>query len=291
MKIKFYLFVIFISCYLVFADRGLIPFDPGIEIYEPNQRAMIAWNGEEEILLLSTDLSASDSTTVMEILPLPSEPKVKKGDLETFRRIVNLVNQHLYAAKKRNGGQMADVSIPPPAEITFHEKIGAHDISVIHLKEENGFIEWVKGYLMSLGFDKEIISDAQRELVSSYIDDGFTYFVFDVITLDKSNKTLEPIQYCFETKKLFYPLKITKMASGYTTIELVILTPRLLSRFSGISINRIQLKHEPISIDVSDLKNIDVDIYELLKGCNTLKIRIWKIEGELGSFGSDLIAQ
>lgn len=291
MKIKKFLFAIFINCYLVFADRGLIPFNSGVEIFEPNQRAMIAWNGNEEILLLSTDLSASDSTMVMEILPLPSEPKVKKGDLETFRKMVNLINQHLYAAKKRNGGRLVDVSIPPPAEITFHEEIGAHDISVIHLKEEKGFIEWVKGYLMSLGFDKEIISDAQRELVSSYIDDGFTYFVFDVITLNKDNKTLEPIQYWFETKNLFYPLKITKLGSGYTTIELLILTPRLLSKFSGISIKHIQLEHEPISIDVSDLKNIAVDIYELLKDCNTLKIRIWKIEGELGSFSSDLIAQ
>lgn len=58
----------------LFADRGLIPFIPGVQIFEPNQRAMIAWNGSEEILLLSTDLRASQATQVLEVLPLPSEP-------------------------------------------------------------------------------------------------------------------------------------------------------------------------------------------------------------------------
>lgn len=290
MRMKKFLFVIFINCYFAFADRGLIPFEPGIEIFEPTQRAIIAWNGNEEILLLSTDLSASDSTMVLEILPLPSEPEVKKGDLDTFRKLVNLVNQHLYAGKKRNGERKAEVSIPPPAEVIFHEKIGAHDISVVHLKEEKGFIDWVKDYLRFLGFDKEIISDNHRELVSSYINDGFTYFVFDVVTLNRDNKTLEPIQYRFKTEKLFYPLKITKLGSGYTTIELIILTPRLLSKFPGIPIKRIQLAHEPVTINNDDLKFIDKDMYSMLKDCNTLKLRIWKIEGEMSSFDKDLIA-
>jgi len=288
---KKFLLVIFFKLCLIFADRGLIPINPGIAIFEPNQRAMICWNGKEEILLLSTDLSASDSTMVLEILPLPSEPKVKKGDLETFQRAVNLINKRIYISKKRDGGRLSEGTIPPPAEITFHEKIGAHDISVVHLKEGNGFVDWVRNYLKSLDFDKEIISDAQKELVESYISEGFTYFVFDVVTLNKDKKTLEPIQYHFQTEKLFYPLKITKLGSGYTTIELIILTPRLLSSFSGISIKRIQLAHDPITINQYDLKIIDEDMSELLKDYTEMKLRVWKIEGELNSFDKDLITQ
>ncbi len=279
-----------ILCTISLADRGLIPFDPNITIFEPNQRAMIAWNGKEEILLLSTDLSASDPTMVLEILPLPSEPKVKKGDLETFRRAVNLINQKIRVFKKRNGGRLSDGPIPPPAEITFHEKIGAHDISVVHLLEGQGFVEWVKNYLKSLGFDREIISDAQKELVLSYIDDDFTYFVFDVITLNKEPKTLEPIQYCFKTERLFYPLKITNLVSGNTTIELLVLTPKLLSRFSGLSLKRIDLAHDPITITIDDLREINEDMYELLKESVEMKLRIWKIEGELRSFDKDIVA-
>ena len=39
------------------ADCGGIPFKPGAVIFEPNQRAVIGYNGQEEILLLSTDFS------------------------------------------------------------------------------------------------------------------------------------------------------------------------------------------------------------------------------------------
>ncbi|MEO0129538.1 MAG: DUF2330 domain-containing protein [candidate division WOR-3 bacterium] len=276
---------------MIFADRGLIPFNPDITIFEPNQRAIIAWNGEEEILLLSTDLSASDSTMVLEVLPLPSEPQVKKGDIETFRRATNLINQRIYISKKKNGDRVSEGTIPPPAEITFHEKIGAHNISVVHLKEVNGFVEWVKKYIASLGFEGEIISDAYKELIEEYISNNFVWFVFDIINLGKEPNTLEPIQYRFSTEKLFYPLKITRLASGKTAVELIILTPRLLSRFSGISIKRINLAHEPITITKEDLKSIDEDIYESLENFSEMKLRIWKIEGELNSFDQDLIAQ
>jgi hypothetical protein len=39
------------SAQVVYADRGSIPFRPNVKIFEPTQRALIAWNGEEEILL------------------------------------------------------------------------------------------------------------------------------------------------------------------------------------------------------------------------------------------------
>ena len=52
------------------ADRGSIPFKPHVQIFEPTQRAMIAWDGREEILVLSTDLRASEPTKVLEVILL-----------------------------------------------------------------------------------------------------------------------------------------------------------------------------------------------------------------------------
>ena len=92
--IKYFILFLFLSIPL-FADRGSIPFIPDIKIFEPTQRAMIAWNGEEEILLLTTDIRASDSTEVLEVLPLPYEPVVKKGDIETFKKAIRLINDRI----------------------------------------------------------------------------------------------------------------------------------------------------------------------------------------------------
>ena len=60
----------------LFANRGLVPFMPWVDVFEPQQRALIAWDGYEEILILSTDLYTSETTQVLEIMPLPSEPSV-----------------------------------------------------------------------------------------------------------------------------------------------------------------------------------------------------------------------
>lgn len=295
MKIKTSVSIILFSlpfAALCFANRGMIPVNPNIIIFEPTQRAMIAWDGTQEILLLSTDLRASDSTLLLEVLPLPSEPEVKKGDLETFRKATDLINSKLRVAatlSKNNGDQESHVRTPG-GEVTFHEKIGAHDISVTHLLNADGFIDWVRDYLKTLDIEGDVISETMKGLIEEYVKDDYTWFVFDVVTLGTETVTNEPIQYAFKTDKLYYPLKITQTGEGYTSIELMILTPQLLRNFPGLPIKRIHLPHEPITITNDELKDLNEDMFELLGKLKEMRLRIWEIEGELKFFDEDLIA-
>lgn len=275
---------------LCLANRGMTPVDPGVQLFEPNQRALIAWDGEEEILLLSTDVSASESTLVLEVLPLRSEPLVKKGDLETFRRATALINRNLQAALgKKNGGRSTEDIALPAGEVTYHEKIGAHDISVTHLLDADGFVDWVRQYLDSLGVEGGIVSEEMKGLIEGYIADEFTWFVFDLVTIGIETVTNEPIQYRFKTDHLFYPLKITSTVEGSTAVELLVLTPWLLRRFPGLPVSRIELKHDPVSINEYDLQYLDKDMHSLLKGYTEMKLRIWELTGDLKSFDRDII--
>ena len=276
------------------ADRGGIPFKPHVKIFEPNQRAMIAWNGTEQILLLSTDLKTSEPTEVLEVLPLPTEPKVTKGDLGTFRRATELINKKIRrpppprAAKGRVGAPAAPKR--PAGEVTFHKKIGAHDISVTHVLSTEGFIEWVEAYLKSKGVKNPTIPGAMKKLITEYLREGFAWFVFDVVSLDEELKTHDAIQYRFKTKFLYYPMKISSTGSGHTSVELLILTPKLLSKFTGIPASRVDLRHEPISITAGELKSLHSEMAALLGHREDMKLRIWRIQGELSSFDRDLIA-
>jgi len=132
------------------ADCGGIAFLPQSLIFEPNQRALIAYNGKEEILLLSQDMKVSKPTKVLQVLPLPSEPKVTQGDFAAFIRATNLINQRLARPAEGGGagggvGGLGGTPIARPAgEVTFHDKIGSHDISVTHVLHSRGFIEWVE---------------------------------------------------------------------------------------------------------------------------------------------------
>jgi hypothetical protein len=269
----------------------MIPVNPDVQLFEPNQRALIAWNGEEEILLLSTDVRASDSTLVLEVLPLPTEPEVKKGSLETFEKAIALINRKIQLAHAAKGRTLSEGIVPPSGEVTFHKKIGAHDISVAHVLDTDGFVEWIYNYLRSIGFEEKVVSADMKALIEDYINGNFVWFVFDVVSVAAETATNEPIQYRFKTPSLFYPLKITSTSEGNTSIELIILTPRLLQIFPGLPISRVRLKHEPISITNHELKDLNEDMYELLKQHETLRLRIWEIRGELKLFDTDLIAR
>lgn len=289
---KFFIFFLLLSV-SVYADRGSIPFDPYVKIFEPTQRAMIAWNGEEEILLLTTDMRASDSTEVLEVLPLPNEPVVKKGDIETFERATDLINEKIakqhQLISKRNGGK--ERVIEPAGEITFHKKIGAHDISVAHVLDKDGFVKWVENYLDSLGVKNPEIPEGLKKVVDEYLEENFTWFVFDVVSLDKELKTNDAIQYRFKTDFLFYPVKIMNTEEGYTSMELLVLTPELLKNFPGIPLTKINLQHQPISITSDELRLLNEEMDELLRHKDNMKLRIWNIEGMISSFTEDLIAR
>ena len=278
------------------ADRGSIPFKPGVRIFEPNQRAMIAWNGKEEILVLSTDLKASEPTKVLEVIPLPAEPKVSKGDVEVFRKATELINRKLAVPRMakgrgRNALGGAHGARRPAGEVTFHKKIGAHDISVTHVLDSRGFIAWVEAYLRKQGVDTPTIPEGLKTVVGEYLQDEFPWFVFDVVELGEGPVTNDAIQYRFASDCIYYPLRITRTEEGDTAIRLLILTPQLVSRFPGLPVRRVELAHQPVTITRQELRELNEDMDALLGRRPEMKLRIWNIHGRLSEFKQDLIAR
>jgi hypothetical protein len=183
--------------------------------------------------------------------------------------------------------------IPPEApagKVTFHKKIGAHDISVTRVLNSRGFIRWVERYLRSAGVGNPKIPAAMKRVVDEYLREGFKWFVFDVVSLDKVPKTNQAIQYRFKTKFLYYPLKITRTEKGYTSIDLLVLTPRLLSKFPGYPIRRVKLRHKPVTLNARELRSLNKEMYVLLGRRKNMKLRVWQIRGRLSSFRKDLKA-
>jgi hypothetical protein len=276
------------------ADRGAIPFRPEVTIFEPTQRALIAWNGEEEILILSTDLRASRATKVLEVMPFPAEPRVTKGDVGVFRRAVRLINSKIpqpMAAGRQFASDRSAAYSPPAGEITFHERIGAHDVAVARVVSGQGFVEWVNDYLRRCSVNNPVIPPRLRRVVQEYLDDGFCWFAFDVVSLESNFKTLEALQYRFASPALYYPVKISRSNQGQTSMELLILSPRLLGTFTGIPRSQIQLRHEPVSLSSAEVRSLDKGIDALLDHREDVKLRIWRVEGDFDSFDRDIIAR
>ena len=213
---------------LSLADRGGIPLYPTVDILEPGQKAIVAWNGREEILILSTDVKADQSTLVLEFLPLPSNPKaVEKASFTSFTKLQEIITRHTstdYAILR------ADLEILKGTEpnrtivVTFHEKIGAHDITIVKAKNASELSFWVDEFLSRNNATTELSLQEHEAIFEDYISRGFPYFALDLVELSPDYRTVEPILYRFETDFLYYPLRISSLFSGDTNIMLFLLT-------------------------------------------------------------------
>ena len=208
---------------LVSADRGMIPVIPEVSIYEPGQKAIIAWDGQEEILILSTDASSTYNTTTLEILPLPSSPKrIAEASSESFNVVQGLIWRH---------------TPPPPTfnwdetrrgiEVVFHEKIGMHDITVVEAGNVSEFVGWMEEFLLKNGITQEVSLQDFELIIQDYMSRGFHFYVLDLLELSPDLKSVEPILYEFDTNFLYYPLLITTPIGGEGKITLFLITEGL----------------------------------------------------------------
>jgi hypothetical protein len=283
-------------------DCGSIPFEPGVKVFEPDQRALIAWNGTQETLILSTDLSASKPTKVLEVIPLPGRPVVTPGDVKVFNRAIRLINEKL----RRRAGRSRDKSSlgtfgsddgggapPPPAgEVVFRDRIGATDVSVTHVLNSKGFVTWVEKYLKSLKVKSPEVPEPMKKVVAEYLADGYGWFVFNVVSLDSRTRTKQALRYRFESPCIYYPLRIMRTDTGETKVKLIVLTHKLINghMFTGIPRSELKVPHEPITATWQELKRIDRGVFDFMGCPGTVRLRIWEIEGELSQFKQDLLA-
>ncbi len=227
--------ILFILPDACLADRGgwHVSTEP-VTLTESGQRAIIGWDGETEILCLATDVSSSRKTTVIEFLPLPSEPDVKLGSRETFEaaekllawRGVKLQMPLMY--RTLGTGKSAEGE---PFRITFHERIGAHDITVLKVNRSDEFADWVQEKAKALTGGLVSLPDSIRELIAKYLNEyNCPYFVFDVIEVGPEPQSVEPIIYEFKSSDVFYPLEISSTFHGQTTIDLVIFSRYLIDQ-------------------------------------------------------------
>ena len=223
-------------------DRG--SFSPRrVQVTETAQKAIIAWNGTHEALILSTDVSSSNESEVVEIMPLPSNPAISKGETRSFGEVTALVNSFFDATINRRyyyyfrygmlyvqseGFGLKDTQ---SISITFQETIGFHFLTVVKAEDSKDLMQWLGNFLENRGYASKPPANLE-DLVNKYIRDEIKFFAIDVIKTNSTVKTVDPLIYEFQTSKLYYPLRISNLFSGDTSISLFTITTSELKKDS-----------------------------------------------------------
>lgn len=294
MRTAYLLIVLFFLMFLCFpvvdADKGMLPITPGVWVYEPGQKAVIAWNGREEILILSTDVRATVETLVLEILPLPSMPVVESASIQIFQTIQEMIwdeGMNLRAFSSLNDAKAGSV------EVVFYEQIGAHNITVVKADRADNLTDWMNSFLSASGVDQQVTLQNFETVVEDYMSRGFRHYVLDIITFSPQERSIDPILFRFNSSTLYYPLLITSPVAGDGEITLFTLTnekglnnywPLQLAyyRTYGGAWHQISLM-----LSTGDLTKIDLRIAEMFQEGAWLSVLEFK--GSLGSLYRDLM--
>ena len=275
------------------ADRGMVPVEPDVSVYEPGQKAIVAWNGSEEILILSTDITADADTLALEIMPLPSNPTViEMASFDSFVRI----QEYIWMRGPEVMGETYRADQTKSVDVTFHERIGAHDITVVNASDASEFTVWMENYLENNGVTQQVSLQSFEAVIEDYMARGFRFFVLDLIDVSSVENSVEPILYKFETSFLYYPLEISAPIPGGTIITLFLLTnseveDNLYSSYQPLKLGHyISLtKWEAIKFSLTngELSIIDLRLGELFE--DKAWLTVLKYDGKTSGLTKDLM--
>ena len=280
---------LFVHLPITYADRG--GFSPiGERVSESGQKAIIAWNGTHEILILSTDVSSSNESEVVEIMPLPSNPAVSKGEIQSFLKVEELVNTYLAIASSRfylsgrehKGGEEQTA---PKITMTFQEIIGVHYLTVVMAEEASELIQWLENFLEKEGYNKTLPYNIE-ELLSYYMQNEINFFAIDIIKTNATVRTIDPLIYGFKSSKLYYPLRISTLFSGYTDASLFTITDNALNDVSLVKEGF--LKKVQFQIKQETLAEISSNITQLFS--SNPYLCYFRFSGPLTRFKGDVLA-
>lgn len=266
-----------------YGDGGIIG-PPQIDIEETAQNAIVAWNGTEEVLILSVDIQSSEPTKVLRIIPLPSNPiNVTEGSFDSFTKLQEIVNEKLQeiwneSFKALGTGDEMPGGYLNTVEVTFQDTLGAHDITIVKILDVTNFTDWATDFAEEAGLADITFSSNFQSTVEEYLDDDIPYFVFDIINTTEDEYSINPIVYRFKTDFLYYPLKITAasdVGETYASVNVFCIAKNRIKNkvFANISFYPKVGYYwyygdyfSDINLTEDELLEISLDIYNLFKG-------------------------
>ena len=128
----------------VFANGGIMPrYDYSGEIFLPEQRAVIYWDGSQEQMILSTKISVDDISDFAWVVPVQSDskPLVEEADEEIFFELVRLFTKQLESKGFGTLGVFGSASAG--VEVIETKKVDIYDITILKATDSNALLDWL----------------------------------------------------------------------------------------------------------------------------------------------------
>ena len=281
-----------VLCTAVLADRGMVPVEPRIRVFEPEQNAVIAFNGEEELLYLTTGVRASGRTAAIQLVPFPTKPEVSKGEIGVLRAIERFLWRRIVRRRHWKAAQNAAGRFRNAVQVLQQQRIGSHNLIIIKADEKEAMLRWLKrrlgGRIANRAWFRRL-----RDIINHYHACGFRYWVLDEVQLTPNTRFVEPLVYRFRCPFMYYPLVVSSLLEGETTITVAAFSadaaPFVKTMPKGFR-NLLLLpngKRGVLTLSSDQLKSIWSDAADLFGSGETVELCIYRYKGDV-KFESDI---
>jgi hypothetical protein len=203
-----------VSCALdAFADGKMFIWrNEKVDVFQPSQKAVIAWDGATETLTIQTKYEGPAEEMVW-LVPVPAEPEVEKGNPGVFDEMSQRTQEPYILYTEFEGGDAGGSG--GAAALEWRRRIGAYDVALLKPVGGQTVLEWLE--INEFGVEPEA-----KPILNSYIDRGW-WVVASRIHKDAlapsvqerlAKGTIEPLKFTFTTRQCVYPLHLTSLAAG-----------------------------------------------------------------------------
>jgi hypothetical protein len=295
-------FVIVTAPLMANANGGVWIWPPNIYVNQTDQNAIIAWNGQEEMLILSTNWekpAGSQAATLLKVVPLPAEPsEIKEGETEIFDKLVKILNEKIAAMQNLQTGKGEGFGAPagavPGVEIVFQKTIGAHDVTVVKVNKEEDFSKWIDDFVAQKSLDKKQLSEEFKNGLLNYLKRNINYFVFDIANLNEAKTTVKPLIYRFKSNYFYFPILvsgISEISDSQTKVNLFLIFNETLKLPRQIWYGNYDYWVNDNGVDVrldnDELKSVSEDLSSLFNA--NIIVRMFEMNGKLSEINKDLM--
>lgn len=228
-----FMFILF-STSVAYAD-GVLFSKKQYTVLEPNQRAIIIHDGDDESIIIQVSFSG-EVDQLGWVLPLPSYPEVEQCDPEIFVEIKKLTPPHY-----RGGGGTDSARYSDESRIKEHVQvdtqiIGIYEVNRIRADDSLALYEW-------LNLHRFHMPSRAQTVLDEYIQKEFSFIAVRVApeTLNDMEKNhlltdgwLDPLKIKFKSDNVLYPMKLSSLNEGGTHLSLWIIADHRMKCKEGI---------------------------------------------------------
>ena len=272
----------------------MIPLKANVVVAEVDQRALIAFDGREELLVVNSVLQASEPASVIRLLPLAAEPKVDTGKAEGFATAAQIIS----AGLSRRAAKMLDISgFTAPAIAEKEEERSAPSaekrpaakdaIKIVKATDRAALDAAIAELAETKPGQPPAVPPLLAKAIDEYRSEGYVWFVLERLEVAATPTPTPCLRLHFATDRLYYPLRIGRASSDITSVRLIMVSPRLV-KIPDVGAPRVRLLHEPVPVNLDSLAEVDDKLKKFFGERPQVLVRLWDAKGRPSGFKYDI---